>query len=141
MEDREMAERGASEHVPQDFEKIQKQVAQLRSNLRELGQTLLEWGQHGVDDTRKRLQTNAQDLAEALDDTVEVARRQGRKAGEVFSDAVETAQRQGRKVVDAIGKQAKASASPTMFSTISAGVGLLLLLVGGISWAAKRRGR
>jgi hypothetical protein len=136
-----MAERGAPEHVPQDFEKIQEQVAQLRSNLRELGQTLLEWGQHGVDDTRKGLQTNAQDLGETLNDTVEVARRQGRKVGEAFSDTVETAQKQGRKVVNAIGNQAETSASPTMFSTISAGVGVLLLLVSGISWAAKRRSR
>jgi uncharacterized phage infection (PIP) family protein YhgE len=136
-----MAEHGTSEHVSQDFEKIQEQVAQLRSNLRELGQTLLEWGQHGVDDTRKRLQTNAQDLGEALDDTVEVARRQGRKVGEAFSDTVETAQKQGSKVVNAMGNRTEASASPTMFSTISAGVGLLFLLVSGISWAAKRRSR
>jgi hypothetical protein len=92
-EDREMAERHASEQVPQDVEKIQAQVAQLRSTLRELGQTLLEWGQRGVDDTRQELQAHAQDLGDAINDTVEGARRRGSQVvGEALSQTIEAAQ-------------------------------------------------
>jgi len=133
-----MAERHSSEHIPQDFERVQAQVAQLRSSLRELGQTLLEWGQRGVDDARNGLQAKAQDLGEAVHDTVEMAYKQGSKVAEVVSDTAEAAHKQGSKVVEGIGSQSDKSPYAATLPTISAGVGVLLLLVSGVSWAAKR---
>jgi hypothetical protein len=122
-ENREMATRQASEKVSPEFDAIQQQVAQLRSNLRELGETLLAWGQHEVGDARNSLQAKTQDLGETLRDTVEAA------------------QKRGSKVVEAFGNQPKASPGAATLPKISAGIGVLLLLVSSVSWAAKRLSR
>jgi phage-related minor tail protein len=122
-ENREMATRQASEKVSPEFDAIQQQVAQLRSNLRELGQALLAWGQHEVGDARNSLQAKAQDLGESLSDTVEAAQKRGSTA------------------VKAFGNQPKASPGAATLPKISAGIGVLLLLVSGVSWATKRLSR
>jgi hypothetical protein len=109
--------------MPQDFEAIQEQIAQLRSNLVELGQTLLAWGQYELGAARNGLTAKAEDLGDALSNTVEAARKQG------------------NKVAEAVSYQQQESRSAPSLAAISAGVGALLLLIGGVSWAAKRLSR
>lgn len=118
-----MADRHAPKHAPRDFEAIQEQVAQLRANLAELGQTLLEWGQHEVGAARNGLQAKAQDFGEAL------------------SERVERSQKRGRKAAEAVGHSPEASSRASSLPAISAGLGVLLLLVSGVSWATKRLSR
>ena len=129
-----MAERRTPENVPHEFEAIQEQVAQLRSDVVALGQTLLEWGQRETGAARNELTGKAKNLGEALSDTIEGAQKRGNRL-------VETAQKRGNKLAEAAGRPQKESSSATSLPAITAGMGMLFLALSGVSWAAKRLAR
>lgn len=114
-----MAKRSSQQDVSQNFEALQEEVTQLRSGVVELAQKLLELGKRQAGGAKNGLEAEAQDLREDLRHTVEEARKRGRKA------------------VEAVRHQSEEPSQGASLPAVSVGVGLLLLIMGGVSWGTK----
>ena len=114
-----MAKQSSQQNVSQDFEALQEEVSQLRSGVVDLAEKLLELGKRQVGAARDGLEAEGRDLREDLSHTADEARKRVRKAG------------------DAVRHQSGEPSPVGSVPAVSLGLGVLLLIVGGVSWGAK----
>jgi ElaB/YqjD/DUF883 family membrane-anchored ribosome-binding protein len=114
-----MAKRSLQQDVSEDLEALQEEVAQLRAGVVELAQKLLELGKRQAGAAKNGLEAEARDRREDLRYMVEEARKRG------------------RRVIEAVRRQSDEPSQAVSLPAVSVGVGLLLLIVGGVTWGSK----
>jgi ElaB/YqjD/DUF883 family membrane-anchored ribosome-binding protein len=114
-----MEKRSSQQDASEELEALHEEVTRLRAGVVELAQKLLELGKRQAGAPRNGLQTEARDRREDLRHMVENARKHSRRA-------IEAARRQSDEPSRAVS-----------LPTVSVGVGLLLLIVGGLTWGSK----
>jgi hypothetical protein len=118
-----MAKQSSQPDVSEDLEALQEEVAQLRAGVVELAQKLLELGKRQAGAAKTGLEAEAQDMRKDLRHMVSEARKRGRRA------------------IEAVRRQSDRPSQMVSLPVVSVGMGLLLLIMGGVTWASKWRRR